>query len=189
MTSKKAKNRRRSSSINFEDFVSFCKWFSPTLVTLNSISSEWQCCTPTKLIHGFCCRDTTERMLESNPKPGVFLIRCSETKPGWLALSFNDEKKSRGGILEVKSDNHCLVQVEDDGFTIYFQKNQRRKYAQLRDLILSAKKLKTLHSDTIADGIGVSKEHLFSSLQLSVYAFVQNFDGNSSNSRNDRSGN
>ena len=84
--------------INFQDFVLFCSWLSPTLKTLNSISSEWQTTTTTGsrvLIHGFVGRVRAVEMLKEMSSAGVFLIRFSESNPGWLVISFNDEEKER----------------------------------------------------------------------------------------------
>jgi len=160
--------------ITFEDFVIFCDWLGPTLKTLNSISSEWQSTDP-KLVHGFIGRSATEHMLQKSPLPGVFAIRFSESRAGWLAISFNDTMK-RGG--KVSSSNHCLVAVAEDGFTIYFQKG-RRKYPTLAELIQECKKLRFLFSEK---NTHLDKNEAFGVAPLSVYAYVGGWDGNSSSS-------
>ena len=184
--------------INFQDFVLFCSWLSPTLKTLNSISSEWQTTTTTGsrvLIHGFVGRVRAVEMLKEMSSAGVFLIRFSESNPGWLVISFNDEekeRKSKGGgsttsttsttstaTRVISSNNHCLVSVADNGFTIYFQKG-RRKYGKLSELIAECKKLKYLWNEK---GEFVDKRDCFGGEGVvpTVYAFSPSWDGNSSN--------
>jgi hypothetical protein len=87
--------------VAFEHFKKFAKWWSPTLTTLIALSSEWQCVTPV-LLHGFIGRQRAEQLL-NNESEGAFVVRFSESRPGWLAISFNEKRRSEvTGRTEMK---------------------------------------------------------------------------------------
>jgi len=127
----------KNDLITFENFKKFCQWFSPSLTTLIRVSSEWQCVTPL-LFHGFVGRHDAEVMLKGKDQ-GTFLIRLSESKPGSLAVSFNDVKTSSSGAKKIKQD-HCAMSVNERGFTLFFARGQRM-YDTLTDLVYECRKL------------------------------------------------
>jgi len=71
-------SRITNDLITFDNFKAFCVWFSPSLVTLNRVSNEWQCQVPI-LFHGFMGREGAENELKQKDI-GTFLIRLSESR-------------------------------------------------------------------------------------------------------------
>ena len=145
--------------ITFENFKKFCEWFSPSLTTLIKISSEWQCQSPV-LLHGFVGRFDAEKMLKGKDF-GTFLIRLSESKPGSLAISFNDLYKSNTKV-KIRQD-HCAMSVNEKGFTLDFKKGGHRLYDTLTDLIYECKKLIKLPN-------GETKEEAFGKVRICIHA-------------------
>jgi len=163
----------RNDMVTFDHFNEFCKWWSPSLKTLITLSSEWQCEQPL-LLHGFVGRSESEKTLKAQ-SVGTFLIRLSESKPGWLAITFNDSKKStKHNKIKIKPD-HCLVNVDDKGFTLFFAKG-RRSYETLSDLVFDCRKLVKLAE-------GGDKRAEFGRV-ISNYATSGNAGGGSNESSN-----
>ncbi|GMH50380.1 hypothetical protein TrRE_jg1132, partial [Triparma retinervis] len=159
--------------ITFENFKKFCEWFSPSLTTLIRVSSEWQCQRPL-LFHGFVGRFDAEAMLKGKDV-GTFLIRLSESKPGWLAISFNDLRKSSTKV-KIRQD-HCAMSVDEKGFTLFFAKGQRI-YDTLTDLVYECRKLVVLPS-------GMDKKEAFGKVVVN-YATASRGGGSKDSSRSRR---
>ena len=120
----------KNNSISFENFKKFCDWFSPSLTTLITVSSEWQSEAPI-LLHGFVSRKVAEQIL-GDKDVGTFLIRLSESRAGWLAISFNDTRR------DSRVTDHCLMSVDDKGFTLFFSKGERI-YFTLSELVFECR--------------------------------------------------
>ena len=153
----------KNGIVTFQHFKKFCKWWAPTLTTLITVSGEWQSTDPV-LVHGFVGRAAAEALLKAE-KGGVFLIRFSESRPGWLAITFN-EKPSHG------TPDHCLVEVTQTGFTLLFKDKAKHTHPTLSSLVDRCPKLETLAG-------GNARKEAFASV-VRNYATV---DGGESGSR------
>jgi len=166
-------NKRMSSKpikngiVTFELFKKFCKWWAPTLATLITLSSEWQREEPL-ILHGFISRAEAEGLL-SECKEGYFLVRFSESRAGWLALSFNEKKRNA-----IRRD-HCLVSLDREGFTLFFGMDLKRTYETLGELVQKCRKLVKLV------GSGSGKTETFGAV-VPCYAPVWD-NNNSSNGK------
>jgi len=80
--------------VHFANFRDFCRnWWEPLLVTVRRLRHEWNSESP-RLILGFIDRKSAENLLQ-NSREGTFLIRFSDTKAGWLAITFTRDRKER----------------------------------------------------------------------------------------------
>ncbi|GMH89980.1 hypothetical protein TrVE_jg7058 [Triparma verrucosa] len=166
----------RNDMVTFEQFIKFCEWWSPSLLTLIKLSSIWQCQQPL-LLHGFYGRTVSQNALKGK-RVGTFLIRLSESRYGWLAISFNDSKKSRSNPERMKiSPDHCLVQVNENGFTLYFAKGQRT-YTSLNDLVFDCRKLMYLANGSET---AIDKKLAFSKVKSNYANYASAGNNGSSN--------
>ena len=78
-------------TICLKTFERFCRrWWEPVMTTLSRIPEEWASDNPVK-VHGFIDRLEAERKLSETNRPGMFLLRFSESRPGRLILTFTCE--------------------------------------------------------------------------------------------------
>lgn len=77
--------------VTLKTFVNFCtRWWKPVVDTVSRMLDDWTAMKPTK-VHGFISRSKAESLLLSSRKPGVFLFRFSESRPGILVLTYTSE--------------------------------------------------------------------------------------------------
>src|SRR3546814_13135840 len=116
--------------ITLENFQKFSLWWGPVLDTLVRIAPEWYSSSPI-MVHGFVGRLTVCDWL-STKEPGVFVLRFSESYPGFLVISFVDDTPNwPAGVVGQRPTTHplphCLVTVRADSFHISFNHTPARK--------------------------------------------------------------
>jgi len=131
--------------VHFANFRDFCRnWWEPLLVTVRRLRHEWNSESP-RLILGFIDRKSAENLLQ-NSREGTFLIRFSDTKAGWLAITFTLEIEKKEPELSSESCvQHVLVDVQADGCVISFLEKGKRKYSTLQSLIQDSKGLNAFY--------------------------------------------
>jgi uncharacterized protein YceK len=147
---------------------SYLQWWTPLVSTLKRFRYEFMCCYPI-VLYGFCSRGKAEQLLLEENKPGLFLIRFSESHhDGSLVLSSLLPSSSLRvppvgsydelGSLE-QSDKqlisssglriyHHLLQVSDHGISLSFH-DHRSTYSSLRILLEQSDSLRILYPDII----------------------------------------
>jgi hypothetical protein len=118
--------------ISIKCYKNFLLWWLPVVKTIETIKREFLCSTPI-LVHGFLTKDQTDRMLKSTVKPGTFLFRFSESKPGYLVMSMLREN-SHGGL-----DIWTKLVVVDSNTGQVSMENAAEKFPSISDLISSPK--------------------------------------------------
>lgn len=81
--------------------------------------------TPPPLLHGFASRRDAEALLEGSP-PGTFLVRCSTSHLGLLAISFVVAGGGGGGEEGKTLVQHCLVRVTPQGCDLFVETGRKR---------------------------------------------------------------
>ena len=132
--------QRQEVFVEQSRYEAFCEWWGPLLKSLSYLKPEFSCKDPI-IIHGFLNRVKTESILSSKNMVGVFLLRFSESHPGYLVVSFTDTEP-KGGMKV----HHCLVNVGSDGVSIYFERGEC-KYSSLQELIMNCSNLVYLYPD------------------------------------------
>mmetsp|Transcript_16859 Transcript_16859/g.25367 ORF Transcript_16859/g.25367 Transcript_16859/m.25367 type:complete len:1026 (+) Transcript_16859:137-3214(+) len=165
VVSGKGRQHGRQAAVDYmidrERFIVFCEeWWSALLNSLRILNAEFSCKDPI-IIHGFLSRQRSEeRLLETNER-GVFLFRFSESRKGYLVVSFTDyATDSTGQSSRVRDGSdgravalrahHCLVNVEPSGLSMYFEDGEC-KYDSLEELVMKCTGLRTLYPDIPKD--------------------------------------
>lgn len=148
----------------------YLQWWNPLTNTLRRFRQEFMCCYPI-ILYGFCSRGKAEQLLLEENKPGLFLIRFSEScNDGSLVLtsllplhasSASQKSPPAGtydelGSLELKSSQqnagmriyHHLLQVNDHGIALSFH-SHRSTYSSLRVLLEQSDSLRILYPDVM----------------------------------------
>ena len=127
------------------------QWLRPTLETLSALEPYWT----SRSLLGFVSEEETNKIILRDKDPGTFLLRCSETRPGALALSYVGEN---GAIQKTQ------LQVKPDGSIIMQAKAEKVQCSTLGEAVMMLRFLKKVVV-SVRDGAElVNKNVAFSEL-------------------------
>lgn len=145
-------------TVNLASYVRFSVWWSALLRLLRSGSMirEFVTTAPTALIHGFVTRQQAEMQLKSIAplRPGLFLVRFSESQPGRLAVSYTEASRNYPSEISV---SHSLVEPLDNQLVLKYD-GGTRTYGSITALLLDCHSFEELYP-------GVSKSIAFGRFQ------------------------